>query len=122
PKYQYYIGTVTKIACFDFEAGIGEWTHTATTAAKDEWEAGMPMGLGGDPKTAHGGNSVLGIDLGAAGNMDGQYRGSMTTSAESPVIDLMGNTNVHLQYYRWLNSEDGAYDPASIFANDMEVW
>ncbi|MEO6775929.1 MAG: DUF4215 domain-containing protein [Kofleriaceae bacterium] len=118
PDYQMYVGAVTPIQCFDFEAGFGDWTHTATPANRDEWEVGPPMGLGGDPATAHGGANVLGIDL----STDGQYRGGTKQAATSPAIDLQGYTNVHLQYYRWLNSEDAAYDQAFITANGTKVF
>ena len=118
PDYQMYVGMVTPIQCFDFEGGFGDWSHTATPANRDEWEVGPPMGLGGDPSTAHGGTNVLGIDL----STDGQYRGGVKESASSPAIDLKGYTNVHLQYYRWLNSEDAAYDQAFITANGTKVF
>jgi MYXO-CTERM domain-containing protein len=77
------------------------------------------MGIGGDPKTAFDGSNVFGIDLGAD---DGLYTPRATMSATSPEIDLQGNTNVRLQYYRWLNVEDGVYDQATIYANDTAVW
>ena len=41
---------------------------------------------------------------------------------ETPPIDLQGYTNVHLQYYRWLDVRDGAYDHAAIFADTKSVW
>ena len=119
PKYQFYVGPVTPIKCFDFEAGAADWTHTATPSANDEWASGAPMGVGGDPKTAHGGSNVFGIDLGAD---DGMYSPRTMTSAESPEIDLGGMTNVRLQYWRWLGVEDGAYDHAQVFVNDQMVW
>ncbi|HSN30329.1 MAG TPA: hypothetical protein VLT45_28770, partial [Kofleriaceae bacterium] len=121
PSYQMYVGPVTKIWCEDFESGLGSWTHGATTTRTgfDEWMVGAPMGIGGDPKMAHGGTNVLGQDLGAD---DGLYTDSSDSYAVSPMIDLMGNTNVRLQYYRWLNVEDGAYDHATISANGTPVW
>ncbi len=123
PEYQLYVGAVTPIKCFDFEAGIGEWTHAGMAANRDEWEAGAPLGIGGDPIAAHGGSNVLGQDLGdGVGNSDGQYRGNGQSWAISPAIDLGGFTHVRLQYYRWLGVEDGAYDQAKIFANDTQVW
>ena len=76
------------------------------------------MGLGGDPKTAHGGTSVFGTDL----TMDGIYEDSSSSYAESPAIDLQGYTAVRLQYYRWLTVEDGAYDKATIYANGAPMW
>jgi cysteine-rich repeat protein len=120
PLYQFYVGGVTKIWCADFEAGIGDWTHSATPSTKDDWEAGAPQGIGGDPKAAHGGTGVLGNDL----TSDGIYGTRITAStAASPEVDLMGHTqNVHLQYYRWLGVEDGFYDKATISANGTPVW
>ncbi|MDB4958584.1 MAG: Myxococcus cysteine-rich repeat-containing protein [Myxococcales bacterium] len=119
PAYQFYVGAVTKIACFDFEAGLGDWTHGGTPANRDEWQVGAPMGIANDPKSAHGGTNVLGIDLGSG---DGLYMPQTMQWAESPEIDLQGHTQVRLQYYRWLNAEDGAYDQASILANGQSVW
>jgi cysteine-rich repeat protein len=119
PEYQFYVGAVTTLWCSDFENGLGDWTHAATPVGRDEWEAGPPLGIAGDPKAAHGGANVLGIDLGSD---DGVYRSRTMQHADSPEIDLGGNTNVRLQYWRWLNSEDGEYDSASISANDQVVW
>ena len=119
PKYQFFIGTVTPIKCWDFENGAADWTHSGSPAANDEWAAGTPLGVGGDPKTAHGGSNVFGIDLGTD---DGLYSPNTQQWAESPMVDLGGATNVHLQYYRWLNVEDGVYDQGTIFANGTSVW
>jgi MYXO-CTERM domain-containing protein len=118
PEYQMYIGNVNKIWCADFESGLGDWT-VGGTAGKVEWEAGMPMGIAGDPKAVYAGSNVFGIDLGGD---DGLYATKATQFAESPMIDLQGHTDVRLQYYRWLNVEDGVYDPATISANDTIVW
>ena len=115
PYYQFYIGATTKLYCTDFESGAADWTHSGT---KDEWQAGMPMGLGGDPKLAHGGTGVFGTDL----STDGLYKNSGTSYADSPMIDLQGFTSVRLQYYRWLTVEDGAYDNATIYANSTAMW
>ena len=118
PFYEFYVGSVTKLWCTDFENGASDWTHGATPTNRDEWEVGPPMGLGGDPKTAHGGANVFGIDL----STDGQYRRSAMLWAESPEIDLQGNANVRLQYYRWLGVEDGFYDQARIMVNGTKAW
>ncbi len=115
PYYQFYIGATTKLYCTDFESGAADWAHSGT---KDEWQAGMPMGLGGDPKLAHGGTGVFGTDL----STDGLYKNSGTSYADSPMIDLQGFTSVRLQYYRWLTVEDGAYDNATIYANSTAMW
>jgi len=119
PLYQFYVGDTTPIWCADFENGAADWTHGASPSTRDEWEAGTPLGLGGDPKAAHGGTGVLGIDL----TNDGVYRNRVTSWAESPEIDLAGNTSgVRLQYYRWLGSEDGFFDPARVMVNGTKVW
>ena len=118
PYYEYYVGETETLWCASFEDGGEDWTHAATPANRDEWEIGAPLGIGGDPKVAHGGTNVLGMDL----SSDGQYRRNAMTFAESPEIPLQGNTNVRLQYYRWLNVEDGTFDHATIYANDASVW
>jgi MYXO-CTERM domain-containing protein len=118
-EYQMYVGAVTKLWCADFENGAADWTTSGSPASSNQWEAGPPLGVGGDPKTAFEGTNVFGIDLGSD---DGLYRARATMAAESPEIDLAGNTNVRLQYYRWLNVEDGVYDQATIYANDTPVW
>ncbi|MFT3692831.1 MAG: hypothetical protein QM831_06805 [Kofleriaceae bacterium] len=127
PDYQAFIGKVTPIQCFDFEADAQGWTHTGTGGGRgsvaDEWEVGMPLGIGGDPTAAHGGNNALGQDFGDTDTGDGDYDDGTKSSASSPQIMIPADaTNVRLQYYRWLGVEDGAYDQAQIFANDMSVW
>ena len=118
PDYQFYVGPVTKLWCTDFETGAADWTHGGTPTNHDEWQAGAPMGLGGDPAAAHGGTGVFGTDL----STDGAYKASGTSFADAPVVDTTGYTNVHLQYYRWLTVEDGVFDMATIAANGTPVW
>ncbi len=112
PLYEFYVGPVEIVRCFDFEAGLDGWTPGTA------WQVGTPLGVGGDPKAAHGGTGVLGIDLTA----DGVYPPSVMTAAESPEIDLGGRTAVRLQYYRWLGVEDGFYDKARLVVNGTPVW
>lgn len=121
PYYEFYVGAVTNIYCTGFEPGFDSWTHSGT---KDEWQAGTPLGIGGDPAAAHTGAGVVGIDLGSgAGNsVDGDYSAKANESLVSPMIDLTGHKSVHLQYYRWLGVEDGEFDKASISANGTVVW
>jgi len=118
PYYEFYVGDVTKLWCADFENGAGDWTHGAQPANRDEWQVGPPEGIGGDPKTAFAGTAVFGTDL----QGDGVYRSSMSSWAESPEIDLMGHTDVRLQYQRWLGVEDGFFDNARILVNGTKVW
>jgi cysteine-rich repeat protein len=116
PLYEFYVGDVTPLYCTDFESGAADWTHGGDG---DEWQAGPPMGLGGDPPVAHGGTGVFGLDL----SNDGIYSDNVTSAfAESPDIDLKGNTHVRLQYFRWLGVEDGFYDKATISANGAPMF
>ncbi len=112
PYYEFYVGPVTPVWCADFEAGAADWTTS------QDWEAGMPRGLANDPKTAFGGSGVFGVDL----SMDGAYAASTMSFAESPEIDVAGQTGLRLQYQRWLGVEDGYYDNASLSINGTEVW
>jgi MYXO-CTERM domain-containing protein len=118
PYYQFHAGNVTEIWCDDFETGAAAWTHSASPAAQDRWEAGVPAGEGGGPPTAFSGRGILGTAL----SHGGRYAPWTVSSAVSPPIALGGNTNVHLQYYRWLGVEDGYYDQATITANGAPVW
>ncbi len=112
PYYEWYVGPVTPLWCSDFEAGAADWTSS------DDWEAGMPAGLGNDPRAAAGGTGVYGTDL----TKDGVYAASSMSFAESPAIDLQGKTGLRLQYQRWLGVEDGFYDDARLDINGTEVW
>ena len=112
PFYQYMVGAVEPIKCFDFEDGMQGWTGTA------DWEAAEPEGLSNDPSEAHGGTKALGIDL----STDGAYRDRSTQTVESPEIDLGGATKVRLQYYRHLAVEDGVFDQAKVSVNGTEVF
>jgi cysteine-rich repeat protein len=118
PFYQFYVGTPTKIWCEGFDNGAAGWTHSAMPPENDRWEAGAPMGLGGDPLSAFKGTGVFGTALMSPGT----YPPLTTMTAVSPDIDLGGHSNVHLQYYRWLGVEDGFFDKATITANGMPVW
>lgn len=121
PFYEAYIGEVEPVWCASFEDGAADWTLGGSPSARNEWAAGAPQGLAGDPKVAFGGTSVLGTDLAT----DGMYERSTSQVAESPVIDLAdlpAGANVRLQYRRWLGVEDGFFDGARVLANGTEVW
>jgi MYXO-CTERM domain-containing protein len=64
---------------------------------------------------------VFGNDLGG-GVYNGKYQPEKTNALTSPPIDTRGFTKVRLQYRRWLTVEDGFFDQARIFANEVEVW
>lgn len=118
PLYEFYVGPVTVLQCFGFEGGFEGWTHGAMPATNDEWEASAPFALSSDPKTAFKDRKVLGLDLAR----DGAYRAMGKAFVDSPEIDVAGNTQVRLQFYRWLGVEDGFYDKARIYANGVEAW
>jgi len=109
--YQIYVGQVTTLYCTDFE-GADDWTYDG------EFAIGAPAPLpgSGDPTTAYSGTNVLGQ------NLSGDYDRSSASSATSPVIDTTGYTGVHIQYRRWLGSEDAEYDQASITVDGADVW
>jgi cysteine-rich repeat protein len=122
PMYEFYVGPVTVLKCWDFEGGSSDWTSSAK-GGTNEWESGPPNGTPGntDPAAAHGGANVFGTDL-STGGSDGLYEMSTDQIALAPVVDTTGYTNVRLQYYRWLNVEDGFFDHATIQVDGQERW
>ncbi|MGE0548307.1 MAG: hypothetical protein AB7O24_19375 [Kofleriaceae bacterium] len=112
PFFQFYVGATTPLWCASFEAGLGGMMLS------EGWELGAPHGLAGDPKMPANGSMVIGNDL----TEDGEYDPSRLAYAETPEVDLKGNTKVRLQFQRWLGVEDGFYDGARILANGTEIW
>jgi cysteine-rich repeat protein len=111
--YEFFVGPVEPIQCFDFENGdVSAWNKST------DWQVGPPEGLGGDPSEAFAGTNAFGTDL----SNDGLYRNRSMSVAESPEIDTGGAQFVRLQYRRWLGVEDGFFDRARIFANNAQVW
>ncbi|MBR8536888.1 hypothetical protein KDU71_15050 [Carboxylicivirga sediminis] len=100
---------VSSIWFDDFETDKG-WVLSG------EFERGAPAGGVGDhgqanPTSAFSGSSVLGTDL------DGAYPNNLNDreyTAISPVIDCSGYMNIQLDFQRWLNVEQPAYDHAYI--------
>ncbi|MCC7382497.1 MAG: DUF4215 domain-containing protein [Deltaproteobacteria bacterium] len=130
PMYEMFIGPVTPIYCTDFESdptGAGGWTHRLVSGSAregaDDWQWGQPDATvgSGDPGAAHSGQMVMGNDLGG-GNFNGLYQSGKVNELASPSIDVSGYSNVRLQYWRWLNVEDGFFDKAQIVANGEVVW
>ncbi|NUP08995.1 MAG: hypothetical protein HOW73_23340 [Polyangiaceae bacterium] len=130
PEYEFFIGEVTPLYCTDFEADpLAEgWKHGLEEGTPDEgaddWTWGEPNGnsQNGDPPAAFSGDNVFGNDLALEDNYNGLYQPEKTTFARSPVIELKGHKNVHLQYRRWLNVEDAHFDRATIHVGDNVVW
>ena len=120
PDYQFYVGNVKKIWCADFENGIGDWTVGATpthaTSGKParRWASVAIRRRRTPARTCSASTS-------AATTACTRRKRRSTPSRRRSIS--MGNTNVRLQYYRWLNVEDGAYDQGDDLAsNDTVVW
>ena len=125
PMYEMYVGTVHPIYCTDFEGATepSGWTHGVTTGTMDQWQWGplATMANSPDPKQAFSGSKVYGQDLGGASD-NGDYVSDTTSFLMSPVVDTMGYQTVRLQYRRWLTCEQGFYDHANIYSNNMKLW
>lgn len=117
-QYRVFVGNVTPIYCNDFEAQIDGWDFSDKVGGKGDFKWGIPEGIGDDPATAFSGDMVIGNDI----TIDGQYEPDREVYADSPLIDLQGNTKVRLQFRRWLNVEDGFYDQATVYVNDKPLW
>ncbi|MBD3179040.1 MAG: prepilin-type N-terminal cleavage/methylation domain-containing protein [Candidatus Latescibacteria bacterium] len=104
----------------DFETDKG-WIH-GENRTQDDWQRGTPMGNGGadhgnpDPSSAYSGSNVFANDLGASG-WNGDYQNNVDNYLMTPAgqLDCSGHTNLVLQFQRWLNVEQPAYDQAEIY-------
>jgi hypothetical protein len=114
----------TTIFTDDFETDKG-WTLTG------EFERDAPIGLGGnffgepDPTSAVSGSNVLGVDLTGLGSYPGDYEPGLIDreyTAISPLINCSGYENVALNFQRWLNVEDDAFDHVYIDIWDGASW
>jgi hypothetical protein len=129
PWYQEFHGEVIPIYCTDFEseADLVPWEDELLAGEEREgandWMHGSPQSTpgSGDPSSAFSGDQVVGNDLGG-GEYNGMYQPDKRNVLISPSINVGAYKNVHLQYRRWLNVEDGEFDQATIYANDTPVW
>ena len=127
--YEMFVGEIEPIYCTDFETdpALDGWTHGLTqgnpSQGADDWQWGTPVVevASGDPSEAFSGDSVYGNDLGG-GQWNGTYQPNKTNFTDSPAVDTAGYDNIRLQYRRWLNVEDGFYDQATIYGNDVTLW
>jgi leucyl aminopeptidase len=118
---RFSVGSFTPAFVDGFETPTDNgWTHVQI-ATQDDWQRGLPAGKGGDPKQAFAGTRVWGNDLGPSG-FNGLYQPNVENRLESPAINLLGKSNVHLRYRRWLTVEDGAFDRARILVDGVQVW
>jgi MYXO-CTERM domain-containing protein len=129
PWYQEFHGEVIPIYCTDFEndADLLAWNDELLAGedreGANDWMHGVPQSTAGsgDPSEAFSGDRVVGNDLGG-GDYNGMYQPDKRNVLISPSINVGKYENVHLQYRRWLNVEDGDFDQATIYANDTPVW
>lgn len=123
--YTFYVGGLREIWCASLDEDDGGFTHELLDGREaegaDDWTWDRPQGMAGDPSDPYTGRQVWGNDLGG-GNYNGEYQAEVQNRLSSPAIDVGGDTQLILQYRRWLNVEDGLYDQASIYANDAVVW
>jgi subtilisin family serine protease len=90
-----------------------------------QWQWGVPTGQGGtsygnpDPAGGYTGSNVCGV------NLDGDY----STTVGGPyylttqTINCSGYENIHLKFYRWLNSDYQPYVDANVeVSNNASTW
>jgi hypothetical protein len=94
------------------------WTLTG------QWGYGQPTGAAGDhglpdPTSGHTGPNVIGY------NLNGAYANDIATPlyATTPSFSTLGQQNVTLDFWRWLNVEQPAFDHATVeVSNDGTNW
>lgn len=122
--FGFHVGDRWPIWCEDFSAGEGGFTHEVLEgvgAAADDWQFGVPYGESGDPTAAWSGEFVWGNDLGEGAN-NGNHPYAVTNRLYAPAIDVAGLDEVIVQYRRFLGVDDGAFDVATLYANESVVW
>ena len=127
--FSLYVGDVEEVFCTDFESDDGGFTHSLLAGddqeGADDWQWGIPNGLGGDPDYAASGDNVWGNDLGGEVNgqqYNGEYQNDKRNQLLSPNVDVSDYEQIVLTYDRWLSVEDGAYDQAHVLMNGDVVW
>ena len=127
--FTFYVGELEEVYCNDFETDDGGFTHSLLAGedreGADDWQWGIPVGLGGDPDFAASGDYVWGNDLGGEVNgqqYNGEYQNDKHNQLLSPSFDVSDYEEIVLTYDRWLSVEDGFYDQATITMNGEAVW
>ncbi len=121
--YRIVIGFLFLINCYNASSQTILFTDDFETdkgwAFSGEFERGTPNGSAGEspdhgydnPVGAYGGTYAIGTDL------DGAYPNSLADrayTAVSPVLSCTGYNDVILNFQRWLNVEQPAYDHAYV--------
>lgn len=120
-SYHFTVGNLVAAFSDGFEGPSDNgWTHMQV-ATQDDWQRGAPVGQSGDPSAAAQGTAVWANDLGNTG-WNGAYGSNVENWLESPAINTLGKTGLHLRFMRWLSVEDGQFDQASIAINTTTVW
>jgi|GEM_PF-730794 len=113
PEYQLYFGDTDSLFFDDFESGSGNWSlngfQVGVTRASE----------GGDPADAYSGRAVLSDSLGADYSADAN---NVTASVTVGGFDARRYESVRLQFRRYLNIEDSAFDEAVITVDGTEVF
>jgi len=120
PFYSLYQGETVPLYCTNFEDKdpfTEGWT-TGTTNANipSPWAWGEAIGGSTDPQAAYSGRRFVAQELG------GDYTPGMGSWVKMPPINVGRWTDVHLQYRRWLASEDSHFDQARVTVNDKRAW
>ncbi len=110
---QFRVGVLPPPALFteDFESGAEGW-ETEQVSGDTAWELGTPAvdGL----TEAHGGTQVYGTDL------DGDYGDLVNTSLLSPPIDLADVRRARLQFWYFVDTDEGAEGIQLRFLNESD--
>ena len=118
PYYSLYRGPTVPLYCttFDDDPFVAGWTTGTSDNSPSPWAWGSPIAGGTDPPAAYSGTRILGQSL------NGPYPKDLTTWVRLPDIDVGTWSDVHLQYRRWLATEDSFFDPARITVDGDQAW
>jgi len=125
----FFVGELVELYCEKFELDDGGYTSQLISGdnneGADDWMWGTPNGTASDPDFAISGDKVWGNDLGGTVNgqpYNGEYQSDKHNRLSSIPIDTSGQSQLLIQFQRWLNVEDGYYDQAQVLINDDVVW
>ncbi len=120
PFYELYQGITVPLYCTSFETGDpfaeGWTTGTTNAAVPSPWAWGEGAGGTTDPQVAYTGTKFLAQELG------GDYKPGIGSWVKMPPINVGRWSDVHLQYRRWLATEDSHFDQARVTVNDKKAW